>query len=319
VRYSIFNLTIESWIPLPELPPSASRAQPTVIIREPSCHPPDHSIAVWIRRWYRDAEQTEIQMTVGRIDTQIVLSFPPRADFVIGHDLSSVDCFPGRDTSGPVLRHLLVDQVIPRVLGQRGNLVLHASAIEMPTGQGAVFVGNSGWGKSTLASSFFRNGARLVTDDCLLLEAKDGRLVGVPSYCGSRLWTDSALALFPHHVESVAVSETSDKKRLILHDDSIGVDVPIHGVFVLTNPEKDSHAAEVRVTRISGAENLMALLRCGFMVDPHDVHATARQFSSACRIAATSPSVYSISYPRDFGRLTDVHAAIEGVLASTIN
>ena len=56
---------------------------------------------------------------------------------------------------------------------------LHGAAIEHE-GQAIAFLGESGFGKSTLAGSFIAAGGRLLTDDLLLLRPSDGKLIAYP-------------------------------------------------------------------------------------------------------------------------------------------
>lgn len=58
------------------------------------------------------------------------------------------------------------------LLRQRGLQVLHGSAVAR-NGRGVGFIGDSGWGKSTLANSLMNRGWRLLTDDLLVI-AEDG-------------------------------------------------------------------------------------------------------------------------------------------------
>lgn len=79
------------------------------------------------------------------------------------------------------VRHFLFNQVIPMVMNHRGIEVLHASSILTPRGAIA-FVGNGGFGKSSLAACFLKQGFRLLSDDA------------VPLYIrGAALWTSSGV------------------------------------------------------------------------------------------------------------------------------
>ena len=78
--------------------------------------------------------------------------------------------------------HMLLDQVIPRVLGLQGRVLIHGSAVASPEGRACAFVGMSGRGKSTLAASFYRDGWRMLADDCIQLDIEDGSVLGLAAY-----------------------------------------------------------------------------------------------------------------------------------------
>ncbi|HKS96499.1 MAG TPA: hypothetical protein VJV74_10250, partial [Terriglobia bacterium] len=122
-------------------------------------------------------------------------------------------CRPRKAIPLDTVRHLFLDQVFPLLLSKRGRLVLHASAVLIPGGAIA-FLGETGQGKSTLASSFSQRGFPFLTDDCLLLEEKGGQLVGIPSYPGLRLWPKTVAALFAEEPPVSRVAHYTTKKRL---------------------------------------------------------------------------------------------------------
>ncbi len=112
---------------------------------------------------------------------------------------------PVPGTPAEAVRHLYLDHVLPRLLAGAGKTVLHASAVEID-GVAIVFAGESGSGKSTLAASFCSAGARLLSDDAVLL---DRNFRVIPSYPVHRLWPSSASVLTP-----AADSRSSSKRRL---------------------------------------------------------------------------------------------------------
>ena len=82
-----------------------------------------------------------------------LLRFPRQCDFVVSADATRIDTRPHRQVAPEILEHLLADQVLPRCLAQRGELVAHAAGIAFGRDI-ALFVGESGRGKSTLAGLF---------------------------------------------------------------------------------------------------------------------------------------------------------------------
>jgi hypothetical protein len=87
-----------------------------------------------------------------------------------------VDAEPGATEED--LRLYVSGSVLGAIALQRGQLPLHASAVEIRDGECVAFTGLSGAGKSSLAAHFTRSGHRLVADDvCVLAERDDGYAV----------------------------------------------------------------------------------------------------------------------------------------------
>src|SRR4249919_3720578 len=98
------------------------------------------------------------------------------------------------DASIESLRHVLLDQILPRVLAQQGHLVLHGAAVQTQGGSTLLMLGDSGMGKSTLAAAFGQSGADVLSDDGVLITLSQGEthtVHAVPCYAGLRLWPDS--------------------------------------------------------------------------------------------------------------------------------
>ena len=124
------------------------------------------------------------------------IRFPDLSDFDISTDGNEVRMYPVPDVATATLEHLYQNQIIPLALSQQGKLVLHAAAVDV--GQGAVaFLGVSGQGKSTLASSFALNGVPFLTDDGLVVEFVHDQYMLHSSLPSVRLWQDSLEALLP--------------------------------------------------------------------------------------------------------------------------
>jgi len=254
-------------------------------------------------------------MAVCRQNQNYILRFPDLADFLLDFRHCNIQCHLLADIPPETVRHLFLDHVIPRFLAHQGNLVLHASAVVLPNGAGLAFLGKSGWGKSTIASSFYRRGAKLISDDGLLLEEKAGLLIGFPAYSGSRLWQDSADSVFSDQPDLTRVSHYSAKKRLILSGDPLSFSgVELHAIFLLNDPSEKKLSRNISIERIVGADAIMAIIGRAFLLDVEDMVPVAKQFSSASRIASTYPAVYSLRYPREYELLPELHAATQSIV-----
>ncbi|MES2902594.1 MAG: hypothetical protein V4696_00260 [Pseudomonadota bacterium] len=207
------------------------------------------------------------------------------------------------------IEHFVADQVMPRVLAQDGEFVLHSAAIRF--GGGAILIlGTSGSGKSTLAASFQFEGYVLMGDDAAIIATE-----GVPSatalYASLRLFPDSIAALLPDDIVSEDVAHYSEKQRLSIQT-SKGLEnesVPLIAIFILAEPTDDA----ICVTRLSVANACMALLSNSFALDPTDAKGAHNRLQKASELAGRIPA-YALEYPRDYTRLREVRQAIVGRL-----
>jgi hypothetical protein len=316
--YQIFDIALDSDIPLPELP-EINQADNIIRIRaciDASCLPIK---ADWYHHW--ESPEGEICISCAKHDHCHILRFPDLADFIIPYSCDSVQYLSGENVPDETIRHLLLDQVIPRMLGQKGRLVLHASAVKLSNGKSIAFVGNSGWGKSTIASSFHESGATLLTDDCLLLENLNGEVIKcIPNYHGIRLFMDSAKAIYKHKLKYTSVAHYSEKVRL----DLLGDHCPKHNqsitnldvIFLMGNPETLSLLDTVLIEESRKASVVIDFFEQLFILDVTDFDLIAQLFNKIARIVCVTKSIYKIDYPRTHSFLPTVRTKIIDVLSN---
>ncbi len=91
------------------------------------------------------------------------------------------------------VRLFLLGSVMGALMHQRGRLPLHGSAIRLPDGTAAIFMGPSGVGKSTLAAAFRQRGYVVAADDIsLIFTGDDGAPLLQPAYPELKLWAEAA-------------------------------------------------------------------------------------------------------------------------------
>jgi hypothetical protein len=188
-----------------------------------------------------------IWLAFGKLETGYLLRFPELADFVVSADARTLRCYLRANCPPETIRHLLLNQVIPIVLSHLGNLVLHASACATPQGVMA-FMGTTGMGKSTLAASFGLRGFAVLTDDCLLVEEQEERIITIPSYPGLRLWPDTVEALFKEVPPLQPLAHYTHKKRLLFDHKFFDGPRLLSAIYVLTEPEITQDISDVTIT-----------------------------------------------------------------------
>jgi hypothetical protein len=164
-RYSGFSLTIHSQVELPEL--SNGGCQPDVTIRLGTVGPP--------RKLATIGDEVASPRNIGRFR-------------ITGGTEIMADLLPGVDTG--ILRTMLAGPLMAYLLRQRGYLPLHASAVAID-GQGVLFLGESGAGKSTTAAAFSVRGHDVLADDLAAVRVEKSGITLETAGCGLRLLEDS--------------------------------------------------------------------------------------------------------------------------------
>lgn len=210
------------------------------------------------------------------------------------------------------LSHFLHDHVAPRILADHGHLVLHCSAVDMG-GAIALFVGQTGAGKSTLGASLDRSGFALLGDDAVIIEkVADGSHVGEPVYSSLRLFPEAIAALIGDNVETAIMAGYSDKRHVKLQNlaERSGTCLPVAGVFFL---DGDSDAASCHISPVNPARACITLVGQSFSMDPTEPACGARRLAACAALAEQLPA-FGLSYPRSFDRLPEVHELIRNAL-----
>jgi len=305
--YRFSDLIVASAWPLPELPPVPPRgsATPALAIRPLAAPPPDPGEGNWIHRWPENSGG----MSLGRSGegNGFLLRFPHLADFVISEHGRAIGAWPAPETSPETLRHLMLDQVLPRVLAHRGRLVVHAGAVCV--GQEAIaFIGDTGRGKSTLTGSFYAAGNSLLSDDGLELAHKESATLVGPTYPSLRLWPDTVTGMFARAPDLAPMAHYSSKRRVILSNVESIAPVPLAAIYILA-PDPQDEVAGISLTQVSPREACITIISNSFQLDVTDRHRATNLLTAASTIAQQLP-VFSLVYPRNFAVLPDVHQAI---------
>lgn len=241
-----------------------------------------------------------------RQDNGYLLRFPDLADFHVAADGRTISVLPVPGVSGGTVEHLYLNQVLPLALSRQGKLVLHASAVEF-AGNGVAFIGQSGRGKSTLATSFATTGSRFLTDDGLQLHWLDGHCWIAPSHPSVRLLEDSEQALMTHVANKAPAVDYTNKVRL-LADDRIAFCAEtqqLRRVYFLG----EGDAQTVTIQTMPPVDALMELARNTFLLDTKEQLTLAWHFDELARLT-TLPIYFRLDYPRRYECLPQIRAAI---------
>ena len=122
--------------------------------------------------------------------------------------------------------------------------MLHASAVAKG-GEAIAFMGQSGWGKSTLAEYFYQQGYDLLTDDVLVLDVReDSEEVSVlPGHRFIRLREQAGRA-FVDTFESLPRVNPYTSKRVRAVEYGPNAPMPLRKLYVLQNEAAEEQAVE---------------------------------------------------------------------------
>ncbi len=283
---------------------------------EPDCElvfPPSRLSAPTCRDWFHHFADRDGKpwLSLGKHGCRYLFRFHNLVDFWVSADGGEILGYPTLDVPSDTIRHLFLDQVMPRMLSLRGRLVLHASAVLAPKGAVA-FLGDSGRGKSTLAASFCQQGFPGLTDDCLLLQEAGGAHFALPSYAGLRLWPDTIEALFGSQVSYPLVAHYTDKRRLSSDREPLCFAtgrVPLNRLYMLAPPDDQTGTSGGAIHALSSREAVMALVNSTYRLDITDRERLEREFHELSRLAM-AVGLWRLVIPKDFSLLPTVHQII---------
>lgn len=163
--------------------------------------------------------------------------------FFLVEEGSSVTVDVRSDIEIPGVRTYVMGVLMAILLRQRGLLALHACAVARD-GEAIGFVGESGWGKSTLAEYFCRKGYTLINDDILAIRTNVSQRPHVePGYPQIRLRPDAGRHLRTDFEELPRVTPTATK-RLSSVSDFPRESLPLKRLFILEKEFADATSLE---------------------------------------------------------------------------
>lgn len=247
--YTAFGLMVRSPLALPELVP-AEASDPDVTIRFGAL-PDLPEVREGCGYGYELTPDRYLFGVKGVCKYQITL----------GREIVIDPADNARETD---VRLFLLGSCMGLVLLQRRLLPLHGSAVRLPEGGAAVFLGKAGAGKSTLAGAFRQRGYAVLSDDVSVATLHDGEPpLLLPAYPEIKLREESAVKL-GHCVSNLPRARSLDEKySLLFHGDFDETPVPLRLIYVLETADDN----ELDIQRLAKSEKLNALMDHTYRVE----------------------------------------------------
>lgn len=289
--YRISGLAVSSDVALPgavERPVDA----PDVLIR---CGPVPAELA--------DAHARGPTWQLGT--NRMLLRVPGVACFLLSHgreiDVEMENALPPQEAAP-----FLVGTVFGMLLHLRGQIVLHASAVDVG-GRAVLFCGGSGAGKSTLAAVLDQAGYPVVADDfCAIGFGSDGP-VALPDGRQLKLWDHSIRQLALTASRGVAVRECLEKFFVQpRHSSTDGL--PVGAVYALREARPSQPTGISRPNLVDAGLLLRVNAYRPLLVKR--MGQKSEYFQAATAIAAQA-GIFHLTRALDFAELPAVTAALE--------
>ena len=212
------------------------------------------------------------------------------------------------DVLEAVLQFYILTDVLPILLHQRGLFLLHGSAVGIGGG-GVLFLGGSGWGKSTLVAALYRRGHVLITDDVAALTWNGSDRTNIlPAFPRLKLWPEALIAL-GERPDPLPKLHPEIEKRTQAVDRFASEGLPVTQIYVLAEGD------ETAITPLMGQEAFIALTTHSFMLRIlAETEGTVAHFRQCEAVAARTP-LFRLTRPRTFAALPDVAQRIEAQVA----
>jgi hypothetical protein len=282
--YLISGMVVSSEVELPSAIQTAYEHQAPDIVIRAGCVP-DHMEAP-----LRSTEAWETQSGL------FLLRIPGIARFLIRDGREIIfDLAPGCDRRTVAL--YLLGTCFAILLQQRGNLVLHASAIAA-RGRAMLFCGRSGAGKSTIAAMLCRRGHALLNDDvCNLIPATGDTYEVRPDGRMLKLWAESLDELAWSKQPGMEV-RADVEKYFVAPPVSEVHPHPVGAIYILREAQPDESPSIRRLRAIEGMNELKRNAYRPALVTAMEMEGT---YFTASAVLQRSAGIYLLSRRLDFG------------------
>jgi HPr Serine kinase C-terminal domain len=301
-RYSAYGVSIRSEMSLP-LPIGTSRAP--FQIRE---HP--EPIYASIRKRIELQHNPYSSFAVGSLsEGSNYVGLRGVGECLVSRDGRRINCYRFPQANPESFNIYLLTQALSFALVKNGMEPLHATAVVVK-GAAVAFLGDCGFGKSTLAAEFLKAGHRLLTDDLLILRKIGQQVLAYPGPPRIKLlpkmtsrFLGDAKTVFPMNPRTRKLIVPLRRRR------ACSVATPFAAFYLLPSPDETAIGSNISITTLSRREAFRRLLAGTFNISLLHPTRLQRQFE-ATEALANSILVKELSYPRALQCLPRVRKAI---------
>lgn len=233
-------------------------------------------------------------------------------EFVVTSDGSTIFGLPGPKATPASFESYFCNQVLSFALLLKDIETYHATVLEVKPHFGLALMGSPGWGKSTLGGFLITKGAKLVTDDLLVVRKMEDNFCAFPSFSRIKLFPEIAeklnLKRNKEIIESPSLNALTPKRIISLDKSSHSSEpVELKTIYMLDRPRSD--CSKVKISILNKRQALLSLIKNTFNPIVDASNRVKEQFIISSVMVERIP-VKKLSYPRSFDALEDVRQSI---------
>jgi hypothetical protein len=302
--YFVYGISLYSEIPLP-LPDSGRGDLAHIAVRiAPSSYFEEKIRNVSLEQadgsWYQ----------FGRLaDGSSYARWQGVGEFLVSRDGLQIVCRQFEVASTESFQVYMLGQALSFALVKRGFEPIHATTVVV-NGEAVVFLGDSGFGKSTLAASFISAGYPVLTDDLLILQPAGNRVLSYPGPARIKLFPKIARRFLADTAQGVRMNPDTEKLIVPLHGKQIcSAPALVKAIYSLAPPREVFAKQSIRFETLSIREGFLELVKNTFNYRIIDSGRLKRQLEQTSQLVALLP-VRRMSVPRDLDQLPSSRDAI---------
>lgn len=292
--YRVAGLAVASEIELPGAIAAAQRpAAPEIVVRS-------GQVPAALQQASAHGATWEIA------DDKFLFRVPDVARFLLSGGREILfEAAPGIETSD--ISIFLLGTVLGILLHQRGQIVLHASAVRV-SGKAVLFCGASGAGKSTLAAALAQRGLPLVADDfCAVTVSAAGAVTVQPDGRNLKLWAQAIQKLDLAERRGARVRNRLEK-FFVEPAAAFSEPLPLGGVYALREARPPHKAGIERPNVVDAA---LILRRSAYRPALVSRMGQKADYFRAATAIANAAGIFHLTRALNFERMAEVVAQLE--------
>ena len=230
-----------------------------------------------------------------------ILFFEGIGTFLVLHGREIV-VNPLPDANESIVKRFLLGPAMAILLYQRERLVLHGSGVCI-NGQGVLFLGGPGAGKSSLVAAHVSYGYPFIVDDVASIELKDNIAWIYPGFPQIKLGPDIADLVTSNTNQFASIDDFEDKKNILINYELCPEKVPLKRIFVLMGDDG------THIERLNQQRSVIEIVR--YSIPPSSVKLNPRTHFDQCLELAKCVRVYNLRRSRSLNDFPQLIQAVE--------